>query len=588
VPLFVEELTQTVVESGYLREGADRYVFYGPLPELALPATLQGSLLARLDRLGAVREIAQEAAAIGREFRYDLLAAVSGRGEAELVRGLDQLVASGLVQQRGTPPAASYNFKHALMQDAAYSTLLRTRRQALHARIAQAYDRQFGDVIETKPELIAHHLAQAGSAERSIASWLKAARISIARGGTAETVAQLHRGLALLGEVPDHATRRRQELELQIALGNALTAATGYTGTTTDAAFRRARELCMELGDTVQLIRVTWGQFTGLFAGGRQRPALAVAKELLAMAERLGDAGGRQMGHVSVGATQLHLGSLVDARTQFERALAIEGASEREWTHLYGQSGRVTTLAYMSLDVLLLGFLDTARRLAEQSVEEARKLAHPTSLCFAHSIVCRTSYLLRDREALARHSAMVVRLADEHGLGLWRALGRIYAGWSRADAGAAGEGMTMIRDGIARYRAAGAALSLPLYLASLASLERAAGNRREALALLGQAEAEGMAGDEHWMSGEIRRLIGEVMLAGGDKAAAERKFQAALGAAKEHGARLWELRAATSLARLLHGSGGAGAARDVLARICDSFSEGFVEPDLKQAKAMLG
>lgn len=587
IPLFVEELTQTVVESGYLREGTDRYVFYGPLPELALPATLQGSLLARLDRLGAVREIAQEAAAIGREFSYDLLEAVSWRGEAELVRGLDQLVASGLMQQRGTPPTASYAFKHALMQDAAYGTLLRARRQALHARVAEAYDRRFADVIDSKPELMAHHLAQAGAAQRAIGFWLKAARLSIARGGTAETVAQLHRGLALLGEVSDQDTRRRQELELQIALGNALTAAAGYTGATTDAAFRRARELCLELGDTAQLMRVTWGQFTGLFAGGRQKPALAVANELLALAEQLGDAGGRQMGHVSVAVSQLHLGSLAAARAHFDCALAIDGASEQERTHLYGQSGRVTALAYMSLDVLLLGFLDSARRLAEQAVEEACQLAHPTSLCFAHSIVCRTSYLLRDSEALARHSAMVVRLADEHGLGLWRALGRIYAGWSRADAGAASEGMAMIRDGIARYRAMGAALSMPLYLAGLARLEGAAGNRREALALLGQAEAEGVAGDERWMSGEIRRLIGEVMLAGGDRAAAEREFQTALAVAKEQGARLWELRAATSLARLSRDNGSVGTARDLLAGVYDSFSEGFVEPDLQQAMATL-
>ena len=589
VPLFVEELTQTVVEGGYLREGADRYVFYGPLPELALPATLQGSLLARLDRLGAVREIAQEAAAIGREFAYELLAAVTGRSEAELAKGLDQLVSSGLVQQRGTPPAASYSFKHALMQDAAYSTLLRSKRQALHARIADAYDQRLRDIIDTRPELMAYHLAQAGFAERSIGFWLKAARVAIARGGAAEAAAQLHRGLALLGEIPDHDNRRRQELELQIALGNALTAATGYTGTRTDAAFRRARELCLEVGDTAQLIRVTWGQFTGHFAGGRQRPALAVANELLALSERADDAGGRQMGHASVGVSLLHLASFAEARTQFERALAIDAASEREWTHRYGQSGRVTALAYMSLGLLPLGFLDAAQRLAEQSVEEARKLAHPTSLCFAHSIVCRVYYLLRDKDALARHSAMVVRLADEHGLGLWRALGSIYAGWSRAEEGAARQGVAMIRDGIARYRAAGAALSLPLFLASLASLEGATGNQREALELLGQAQAAGTAGDEHWMSAEIHRLTGEAMLAGnGDAAGAEREFQAALALARQQGARLWELRAATSLARLARDGNGAGAARDTLARVYRSFSEGFTEPDLEQAKAVLG
>jgi class 3 adenylate cyclase/predicted ATPase len=588
VPLFVEELTQTVVESGYLREGADRYVLYGPLPELALPATLQGSLLARLDRLGAVRDIAQEAAAIGRDFNYELLAAVSGRNEAELVKGLDQLVASGLVQQRGTPPAAIYNFKHALMQDAAYGTLLRARRQALHARIAEAYDRRFRTIVETRPEVMAHHLAQAGFAERAIGFWLKAARIAIARGGAAEAVAQLQRGLALLGEVPDQDSRRRLELELQIALGNALTAATGYTGTRTDAAFRRARELCLELGDTEQLVRVTWGQFTGLFAGGRQGPALVVANELLAMSDRLGDAGGRQMGHASIAVSQLHLGGLAEARNHFERALTIDGAAEREWTHLYGQSGRVTVLAYMSLDVLLLGLLDTARRLAEQSVEEARRLSHPTSLCFAHSIVCRTYYLLRDREALARHSAMVVRLADEHGLGLWRALGRIYAGWSRADAGAAGEGIALIRSNIARYRAAGAALSLPLYLASLASLEAAAGNHREALVLLGQAGTAGATGDEHWTSPEIHRLTGEVKWAMGEEAAAEQEFRTALGSAKELGARLWELRAATSLARLCRDGEKAGAARDILAAVHGSFTEGLAEPDLRDARALLG
>jgi predicted ATPase/class 3 adenylate cyclase len=587
VPLFVEELTQTVVESGLLREGADRYVLYGPLPRLAIPTTLEASLLARLDRLGELREIAQEAAAIGREFPYELLAAVSRRAEADLVKGLDQLVVSGLVQQRGMPPSASYSFKHALMQDAAYGTLLRARREALHARIAEAYEQRFRAIIDTKPELLAHHLGQAGSAERSISFWLKAARIAIARGAVAEAVAQLHRGLALLGEIPDH-DRRRQELELQIALGNALMAAAGYTGTDTDAAFSRARNLCLEVGDTVQLIRVTWGQFTGHFAGGRQSLALTVGIELLALSERLDDLGGRQMGHASVGASLLHLASFAKARAQFELALAIDAAREHEWAHLYGQSGRVTALAYMSLDLLVLGFPDTARRLAEQAVDEAARLAHPTSLCFAHSIASRVYYLLRDRKALAQHSAMVVRLSEEHGLSLWRALGSIYTGWSQAENGAPGDGAAIIRDGLARYRAAGSALSLPLYLASLASVEGAVGNQRAAVELLGEAQSACTAGDEHWMAAEIHRLTGEAMLASdGDPAAAEREFHAALALAREQGAKLWELRAATSLARLSHSSDKAGDAHDILATVYRSFSEGFTAADLEQAKGVL-
>jgi class 3 adenylate cyclase/predicted ATPase len=589
VPLFVEELTKTVVEGGFLREDADRYVCCGALPEPALPASLQGSLVARLDRLGAVREIAQEAAAIGREFVYELLAAITGRSEGELVNGLDQLVASGLLRQRGMPPVASYSFKHALMQDAAYSTLLRTKRKALHARIAEAYDRRFHDIADTKPELMAHHLAQAGLTERSIDFRLKASRIAIARGAAAEAAAQLYGGLALLNDIPDHDSRRQQELELQIALGNALAAATGYTGTETDAAFRRARDLCLEAGDRAQLIRVTWGQFTGHFAGGRQRPALLMANELLALSERLDDAGGRQMGHASVGASLLHLASCAKAREQFELALAIDAASERESAHLFGQSGRVTALAYMSLDLALLGFLNAAQQVADESVEEARRLAHPTSLCFAHSVVCRVHFLLRDTAALAQHSAMVARLADEHGLNLWRALGSIYTGWSRAENGAVREGAAMIRDGIARYRAGGSALSLPLYLASLASLEGTLGNQPEALKLLGEAQAASTAGNERWMSAEIHRLTGETMLARNrDMVGAEREFRVAIALAREHGAKLWELRAATSLAGLPRDVGKPDRARERLAKVHRSFSEGFTRPDLEQAKAVLG
>jgi class 3 adenylate cyclase/predicted ATPase len=551
VPLFVEELTKTVVELEFLRDQADHCAFCGQLPDIALPASLQGSLVARLDRLGAVREIAQEAAAIGREFPYELLAAVTERDEQELVNGLDRLVEADLVQQYGMPPKASYSFKHSLVQDAAYSMLLRTKRKALHARIAQAYDQQFRDLVDMKPEVMAHHLAHAGLAERSIGFRLKGARIAIARGAVAEAAAQLYSALALLNDVSDHDKRRRQELELQIALGNALAAATGYTGMETDAAFRRARELCLKVGDSEQLIRVVWGQFTGHFAGGRQRPALAVANELLALSVRFDNDGGQQMGHASTGASLFHLGFFAKARTQFELGLAVDAASERERTHLYGLSGRLFALTYMSLDLVLLGSFNAAQRLANQSMEEARKLGHPTLLCFTHSILCRVYYLLGDMDALAWHSAKVVRLCQEHGLSQWRALGTIYSGWCRAENGAPDEGVAIIRDGIAQYRAVGLALSLPLCLASLADLERAAGNPREALKLLGEAQAVATAGDEHWVSAEIHRLTGEAILAGhGDVAGAARECRAALALARRQGARLWESRAEASLERL--------------------------------------
>jgi tetratricopeptide (TPR) repeat protein len=580
-------LTQTVVESGLLREGADRYVLYGPLPQLAIPTTLQASLLARLDRLGSVRELAQEAAAIGRDFSFELLAAVSGRSDSELALGLEQLVASGLVQQRGVPPAASYSFRHALMQDVAYSTLLRAKREALHARVAEAYEQRFRDLIDTRPELLAHHLAQAGFAARSIGFWLEAARLSLTRGAAAEAVAQLQRGLVLLSEIPNYENRRRRELDLQIALGNALAASTGYNGTETDAAYGRARELCLEIGDTVQLVRVGWGQVAGHFAGGRQKLALAAARELLVLSEQLGDAGGRQMGHAGMGASLLHLARFDEARVQFEAALATDPASEREWLYLYGLSGRMTALAYMGLGLALQGRLAAARQLAEQSVAEALSLAHPTSLCFAHSIASRIYYLLRDSEALGRHAPMVVRLADEHGLGLWQGLGRIYAGWSLAENDAV-EGAAMIADGIARYRAAGAALCMSLFLSSFASVEAKAGNRQAAVRLLAEAQEVGNAGEERLFSAEMQRLSAEATgELDGDLDGAERAFRAAIALAREQGAKLWELRAATSLTRLLRAGDKAKAARDDLRAIYHDFTEGFSDPDLLEAKALL-
>jgi len=585
VPLFIEELTKAVLERAI--EG-DRIAAV-PSAAPAVPATLHASLTARLDRLGSTaKEVAQIGAAIGRDFTYEMLAATVQRTEAELRDALVRLVDAGLIFQRGTPPLATFLFKHALVQDTAYSMLLRRARRALHTRIADAYEHRVRDVIDVRPEVMAHHLAEAGFAERSIAFWLKAAQIAMARGAAAEAVAQLRRGLSLLGEIPAYDVRQRQEIELQIALGNALMAAAGYTGSATDVAFRRARELCLEAGDTIQLMRVTWGLFTGHFAGGRQRQALAMANELLASSQQLDDAGGRRMGHASVGTCLLHLASFAEARAQLELALAVDSAGEREWTHLYGQSGRVTALSYMSLDILLLGFPMAARRLAEQSVEEAHRLAHPTSLCFAHSIASRVYYLLRDMVALARHSTMVLRLADEHGLGLWRALGTVYAGWSRAENGEADEGAAMIRGGLTRYRAAGAALSLPLYLASLASIQAVARNRKAALEILDEAQAASAAGDEHWISAEISRLAGEMLMAGSaDDAGAERKFNAALVMAREQGAKLWELRAATSLARLRRDQGRQADARDVLAPIHGWFTEGFDTPDLKEARVLL-
>jgi class 3 adenylate cyclase/predicted ATPase len=589
IPLFVEEMTKAVLEAGS-ETAAARAIAAVPSPVRAVPASLYASLMARLDRLGGpAKELAQVAAAIGREFSHALLASVVPQPEAPLRSTLDRLIAAGLLFRRGAPPHATYRFKHALVQDAAYGTLLRVRREALHACIAEAYERQFQDIVEAQPALLAHHLALAGFAERAIGFWIKASRNAIGDGAVAEAVAQLRQALALVGNLPEKAARQRHEIELQIALGNALMALRGYSAAETDAAFRRARELCIEAADRKQLVRVLWGQFTGDFAGGRERASLAVADELLRLSERLADAGGRQLGHASVGASLLYLGSFAEARIHFDRALAAGGDHEREWAFYYGQSGRVVAHSYLSPDLLLLGFADQGRRHAELSIAEAQGLSHPPSLCFAHSIVTRFYYLLGDAQRLAEYAALVARFADEHGLGLWQALGSIYVGWSRAETGAADEAINLIHEGLTKYRAVGAGLGVPLYLSSLATIEAGIGHRLEATRLIDEATAAVESGEEGWMSAELHRLAGEIALLepDQDRAKAQTHFERALAVARDQQAKFWELRAAMSMARLWRDQDKRREASDLLAPVYSWFNEGFATADLKEAKSLL-
>jgi class 3 adenylate cyclase/predicted ATPase len=587
IPLFIEEMTKAVLEAAV--SAAEHAVAAIPSAISTVPSSLHASLMARLDRLGPSKEVVEMAAAIGRQFSHELLAAVVRQPEAALGAALDRLVAAGLMIRQGLPPHATYRFKHALLQEAAYGALLRPRREGLHARIAEVYEREFHQIAETQPEVLAHHLALAGFAERAVVFWLKAAHSAIANGAVAEAVAQLRRALALVGNVGDLNARQRLEIELQIALGNALMALRGYSAAETNAAFCRARELCLGTGDRTQVLRVLWGQFTVDFAGGRERASLTSAKELLKLSERLEDAGGRQMAHASVGASLLHLGSFGEARVQFDRALAIGTAHQREWAFRYGQSGPVIAHSYLSLDLLLLGFPDQGGRHAEQSIAEAKSVSHPPSLCFAHSIASRFYYLCGDSKRLAEHSAMVACLADEHGLGLWQALARIYAGWSRGESGARGEAIDLLRAGMAKYRAVGAGLAMPLYLLSLAKTLARVGHHQDALQVVGEAQAVIEGGEEGWLSAEVHRLFGEAALLPpqADAVRAQMHFERALAIAREQRARFWELRAATSLARLWRDQGKPQQARDLLSPVCSWFSEGFDCVDFLEAKSLL-
>lgn len=527
------------------------------------------------------------AAAIGREFSHTMLVSVARLSDFELTAALKRLVAAGLIIRHGVAPQTTYRFKHALVQEAAYGTLLRGRRETLHTRIAEVYEHQFGEVIENQPELLAHHLERASLAERAISFWLKAARNAIGNGAIAEAVAQLRRGLDLVDAVEDQSIRRRHEIELRIALGNALTALRGYSASETDSAFSRARELCLEAGEMRQLVRVLWGQFSSHFAGGRA--SLAVAQELLALSEQLCDVSGRQMGHASVGASLLHLGSFSNARVELDQALAVDQGRQREWAFRYGLAGSVVAASYQSLNLLILGFPNRARQLIDESLEKAKRLAHPPSLCFAHSVASRLYYLHGDRERLAEHAEAVTRLADEQGLSLWQALARIYAGWSHAQGRTVDKAIDLLRTGLGSYRAVGAGLGLPLYYLSLATLELRAGNNLEARQLADEAQAVVDAGEEGWLAAEISRVRGETVLLSPepDLAKAQLHFERAVTVAREQHSRLWELRAAMSIARLWGDQSKRRQARDLLGSVYNTFTEGFDASDLKEAKALL-
>jgi predicted ATPase len=323
IPLFVEELTKSVLESGVLRQEADRYVLDRALPSFAIPTSLHDSLMARLDRLGSVRHVAQIAAAIGRQFSYPLLRAVSPSSEDELQASLAQLAASELVFQRGTPPDALYSFKHALVQDAAHGSLLRSSRQQLHAQIAEALAAHSPELMDSQPELFAQHYTEAGLVEKSVTFWGKAGRRSIARSAMAEAAAQLQMGLDQLALLPDGAERQRQELELRSALGTALQTVKGFASPETGRAYARARELWEQLGSPSEFVHVAWGQSRHHIYRGEFDLAQRLDEDLLHLSRQRNDPPGLVLGHISSGRNLLLAGRFALSLSHLEAGLEL-------------------------------------------------------------------------------------------------------------------------------------------------------------------------------------------------------------------------------------------------------------------------
>jgi class 3 adenylate cyclase/tetratricopeptide (TPR) repeat protein len=588
VPLFIEELTKAVVESGALTDAGDRYTVAGPLPALAIPTSLNASLLARLDRLAPVREVAQIGAALGRQFSHALISAVAPMPQPQLDDALAQLLNAELIFRRGTPPDAEYTFKHALVQDAAYGTLLRDRRQQLHGRIAATLEQQFPEIAETQPERLARHCAEAGFVEKAVGYCLKAGQQAIARGTMTEAVALLRKGLDILAGLQDAAVRQEQELDLQIALGHALDATKGLAALETGEAYARARRLAEQLNRPAQLGLVLNGQYLFRIVRGELEQAEYHAEEMRHLREARNDAMWTCFGAQISGNICFYLGKFSDVRAYHESAFASWDPTYRAFAPT-AEDPYVGAMIHFFRTLLCLGHLDEARSRRDAALAEARGLS-PFMRAFALRQAWYGDWAIEGAEAaetMLASAKEVVALSDEHGFRDSLAIGNIMRGWCLCALGQATEGIPLLLQGLTACRAGGRNLMIPFFLTVLADAYGMAAQPQEGLDRLAEAAKLIETTHERWAEAEMHRLRGTLLLSMNEHVAAENSYRRALEVAQRQSARFWELRAALDLARLWRDQGKRTEARDLLSPVYGWFTEGFDMRDLKEAKALL-
>jgi predicted ATPase len=572
VPLYVEELTKSILESDYLHEEADRYALTGTLSEVAIPATLQDSLMARLDRLPTAREIAQLGAVLGREFAYEMLQSLAPLEEPVLQTGLGQLVKNELLYQRGRPPRSRYIFKHALIQDAAYQSLLKRTRQQYHQQVAALMEERFPETVAAQPELVAHHYREAGCTEEAVAYSQKAGQIALGRSANVEAVTHFNKALELLPQLPQAPERHKQELEIQMALGPALVAARGFSDPGVGQAYARAWELCQLLEDNVHLPLVLRGREVFHYVSGELNKAREFAKQLLDLAERQQDPALLVGSYHALGQTLFSLGDLIACRRTVEQGIALfDPAQHRLPNWPGGQSGEQCYL-YGAFVLWVLGYPDQAMRRAEEALTLAEELANPANLINTLAFVALV-HVFRREPAAARHRAKAaMEMSAEQRNPFFLAWGTVLHGWAQAAQDQLEDGIAEIQKAIATYRATGSQTWLP-YLLAL-QVETYARAKRLDDGLASVAEALVLADEERCWQAELSRIKGELLLASDNHAEAERSFFQALDIARRQQAKSWELRAATSLSGLWRDQGKRKEARDLLTPVYDWFTEG--------------
>jgi class 3 adenylate cyclase/predicted ATPase len=590
VPLFVEEMTKAILESGSLKAVDGHYELTGVFSTLAIPVTLQDSLMARLDRLVTAKAVAQTAAVIGRQFAYDLLLTVSQLDASTLQRELERLVEAEIVYQRGLPPQASYLFKHALIQDAAYQSLLKSTRQQYHQRIARELEAKFPETAETQPELVAHHYTEASLTEQAVLYWHKAGQSAIQRSAHVEAISHLTKGLELLQTLTHTSERARTELAFQTALGQAFIAVRGYASEEVEYVYQRARALSQEVDDPAERVRALMGLYVCFFVRAHHEAVHALTGELLQLGQALQDPLVLIQTYTHEGESRGHQGKLALARTHLEHAMSLYRQQRyAPSAYFFGHHPVVQNLGTLAWVLWVLGYPERAVQRCDEALTFAQGLSHPFSLAFAIAEKVHLHQLRRETHIVQEQAETLLTVSTEHGFPLRAAIGSMFLGWARVERGAGEEEIARIEEGIAAFQATGARLLIPWLLGLRAEAYGKLGQVKEGLSVVGEALRAVDDTGEHFYEAELYRLKGELLLQQSldNQAEAESCFNHAIHIAQSQQAKSWELRAATSLARLWQQQGKRAEAHALLAPVYHWFTEGFDTADLQDAQALL-
>ena len=596
IPLFVEEMTKAVLEAESER-AARRVLVAIPSGDSVVPASLHASLIARLDRLGPAKEVAQIGAAIGRTFSYALLASVVGQSEPELATALDRLIQADLLLPQGVPPHASYLFKHSLVQDAAYGMLLREPRRALHDRIAKAIENQFAELVESQPEILAYHYTEAGLIEKAAGLWGKAGERSLARSALVEAATQLTRALEQMATLPGTAALRHEQIKLQVALAHALMHTKGYAAPETKAAFQHARshlDAAIAAGeppeDPLVLFSVLFGFWIGHFVAFHGELVRKLAAEFMERAQKQNATAPIMIAHTVTGISLLHTGRIAEGRDHLDKAVSLYNPVEHRSIGMrFGQAGQVSRLCFRSLALWILGYPEAARSDLEHALRAAREIGQAATLMFALRHVIPLEIWMGNYETANAQIDELGSLADATDACVWKATAMFERAWLAALTGEVSGTVEMMTSGLEALQSTGTTLWMPRSKTLLAYANLRVGEIENAWRCISEAVTAVETTKEKWFEAEVHRTAGEITLLAPEPDAAKAKayFERALCIARAQKAKSWELRAAMRLARLWGDQGKQQQAHDLLAPIYGWFTEGLDTLDLKQARLLL-